>query len=206
MCQAALNRRREKKTIKKSARLSGTHVKPEAKRKGRNFLQELQRGFRVLWLLIRRTNTPHKLALGFALGVGLSFFPVPFLGMFLALGLALLFRLNIISTYIGTLIVNPVTGILFYGIDYAVGVLVSGGNISEAQRAMNAVSEGIAYLFRFEIPPESLIMPLVDSVGLLYLGGAIVGVVGGLIGYALVFAFASLANHRRKKKYQQSSS
>lgn len=64
--------------------------------------------------LLALNGTPRGIAGGFALGVGLSLIPVPFLGMVLALAAAPLVRANVPATYLGTAVINPVTGPLFY--------------------------------------------------------------------------------------------
>lgn len=68
------------------------------------------------WLrgLLGLNGTPRGISGGFALGVGLSLIPVPFLGMVLALAAAPLLRANVPATYLGTAVINPVTGSLFY--------------------------------------------------------------------------------------------
>jgi uncharacterized protein len=68
------------------------------------------------WLrgLATLNGTPNGIAGGFAVGVALSLIPVPFLGMVLALAVAPLLRLNLPATYLGTAVVNPVTGVFFY--------------------------------------------------------------------------------------------
>lgn len=68
------------------------------------------------WLssLLALNGSPRGVAGGFALGVALSLIPIPFLGMFLALAAAPLLRANIPATYLGTAVVNPVTGAFFY--------------------------------------------------------------------------------------------
>ena len=64
--------------------------------------------------LLALNGTARGIAGGFALGVGLSLIPVPFLGMVLALAAAPLLRANVPATYLGTAVINPVTGALFY--------------------------------------------------------------------------------------------
>lgn len=74
------------------------------------------RGATGNWLgkLMRLGGTPHGIAGGFALGVGLSLVPLPFAGMVLALALAPVLRLSPPATYLGTAVVNPLTGSAFY--------------------------------------------------------------------------------------------
>lgn len=64
--------------------------------------------------LLRLHGSARGIAGGFALGVGLSLIPVPFLGMVLALAAAPLLRLNVAATYLGTAVINPLTGAVFY--------------------------------------------------------------------------------------------
>jgi uncharacterized protein (DUF2062 family) len=64
--------------------------------------------------LVRLHGSPRGIAGGFAVGVGLSLIPVPFLGMVIALAAAPLLRLNVPATYLGTAVINPVTGAAFY--------------------------------------------------------------------------------------------
>lgn len=80
------------------------------------------------WLrgLLELNGTPRGIAGGFALGVGLSLIPVPFLGMVLALAVAPLVKANVPATYLGTAVINPVTGSLFYFGELWLGTLLLG--------------------------------------------------------------------------------
>lgn len=80
------------------------------------------------WLrgLLELNGTARGIAGGFALGVGLSLIPVPFLGMVLALAAAPLLRANVPATYLGTAVINPVTGSLFYFGELWLGTLLLG--------------------------------------------------------------------------------
>ena len=69
--------------------------------------------FAVLRLL-RLNASPHGIALGFSLGLALSLFPIPFLGMIVALALAPLCGASLPAVYAGTAVVNPLTGAAFY--------------------------------------------------------------------------------------------
>ena len=64
--------------------------------------------------LLQLNGSPAGIAGGFALGVGLSLIPVPFLGMVIALAAAPLLRMNVPATYLGTAVINPFTGAVFY--------------------------------------------------------------------------------------------
>jgi uncharacterized protein len=64
--------------------------------------------------LLRLNATPHGVALGFTLGLALSLFPIPFVGMIVALALAPLIGASLPAVYAGTAIVNPLTGPAIY--------------------------------------------------------------------------------------------
>lgn len=83
----------------------------------------VRRFFKQLFSL---NGTPVGIAAGFCLGVGCSLVPIPFLGMFLALALAPLLRLNLPATYLGTALVNPFTGSLFYFGELWLGMTIVG--------------------------------------------------------------------------------
>ncbi|HEY8379373.1 MAG TPA: DUF2062 domain-containing protein [Nannocystis sp.] len=80
------------------------------------------------WLagLLALNGSPRGIAGGFSLGVGLSLVPIPFVGMFLALALAPLVRANLPATYLGTAVVNPVTGVFFYAGELWLGLWILG--------------------------------------------------------------------------------
>jgi uncharacterized protein (DUF2062 family) len=82
-------------------------------------------GFRLRVLgLLQLNGSPHGIALGFTLGVGLSLIPVPFLGMVVALALAPLIGANLPATYAGSAVVNPVTGPAIYFAELWVGAMI----------------------------------------------------------------------------------
>lgn len=68
----------------------------------------------LLRRLLVLNGSPGGIAGGFALGLMLSLVPIPVLGMVVALALAPVLRLNPPATYLGTAVVNPLTGPLFY--------------------------------------------------------------------------------------------
>jgi uncharacterized protein (DUF2062 family) len=76
--------------------------------------------------LLALNGSARGVAGGFALGVALSLIPIPFLGMILALAAAPLLRANIPATYLGTAVVNPVTGAFFYCVELWLGLWLLG--------------------------------------------------------------------------------
>ncbi len=85
------------------------------------------RRFRA-WLnqLLALHGSARGIAAGFAVGFGLSLLPIPFLGMFVALGLIPVLRLSPVATYLGTAVINPLTGPFFYFVDLWVGMRLWG--------------------------------------------------------------------------------
>jgi uncharacterized protein (DUF2062 family) len=80
------------------------------------------------WLnqLLALNGSARGIATGFAVGFGLSLLPIPFLGMFTALALIPSLRLSPVATYLGTAIINPVTGPFFYFVDLWLGMRLWG--------------------------------------------------------------------------------
>jgi len=80
------------------------------------------------WLnqLLALNGSARGIATGFAVGLGLSLLPIPFLGMFVALALVPVLRLSPVATYLGTAIINPVTGPFFYFVELWVGMRLWG--------------------------------------------------------------------------------
>jgi uncharacterized protein (DUF2062 family) len=76
--------------------------------------------------LLQLNGSPRGIAGGFAIGVGLSLIPVPFLGMILALAAAPLLGLNVPATYLGTAVINPFTGAVFYFGELCLGMWLLG--------------------------------------------------------------------------------
>lgn len=58
--------------------------------------------------------------------MALSLVPIPVAGMLTALALAPLLRLNLPATYLGTAVINPVTGTAFYFAELWVGARLAG--------------------------------------------------------------------------------
>lgn len=71
-------------------------------------------------------GSPRGIAGGFSLGLSLSLVPIPFAGMILALALAPVLRCNLPATYLGTAVVNPVTGPFIYFAELWVGLAFLG--------------------------------------------------------------------------------
>ena len=81
---------------------------------------------KVLLKILKSNTTPHQIAFGAAIGILFSFVPTFTLGMFFALFLAWKYNFNFLSTYLGSLVVNPINSSLIYFINYQVGSILTG--------------------------------------------------------------------------------
>ena len=114
----------------------------------------------------------------------LSIIPTFGVGMFVALACAPFLRANPVSTYIGTLVVNPLNGAFVYAFDYWVGSLLIG--------------TGKAFFF-----PGSLVD--LKLLGLrLYIGGIIVSGVLSVSSYFAMFALLRWLRSRKESKSKNS--
>ncbi len=71
-------------------------------------------------------GTPRGIAGGFVLGLSLSLVPIPFAGMVVALAVAPSLRCNLPATYVGTAVVNPLTGAFVYAAELWIGMRLLG--------------------------------------------------------------------------------
>ena len=119
--------------------------------------------------LVRMNATPHAVALGFAIGVFMSF--SPFLGFHLALSglFAWLMRVSIPASILGNFLGNPVTYPLMWAVVYQTGAVMLGMAPGAGNVDMTALSFSAASF-------QDLFMP--------FLAGSIpVGILAGLIFY-----------------------
>ena len=131
--------------------------------------------------LVMLNDSPRGIAVGFAVGLFLSVIPTFGLGMVAALALAPLLGANLVSTYLGTLIVNPFTAIFFYGLDYAVGAAILGdGRQVQLPRTL---SDCLA-------TAREIVLPL-------YVGGVVVAAVVSVASFAIILRAATSYRRRR---------
>lgn len=73
----------------------------------------------------------HQIAFGFAIGVFYGVMPTFGIGGVISIITALLFRASPISSILGTLVVNPLTGPIFFTISMYINKLILGINLKE---------------------------------------------------------------------------
>lgn len=144
--------------------------------------------------LIRANGTPHEIALGVAIGLfaGVS---VPFGQIVLALVLAYFLKANKIFAFIFTFITNPYTSPVIYPSLCYLGSKILGINFTFEQIAASMKNA----LTSFSL---SQLLVLGNSLLLSYLvGGVVVGLIVGFIGYFVSKKF--LIAHRHKKSVRR---
>ena len=92
-----------------------------------------RRGFQYIGRRVQRLpDTPHRIALGFACGVVASFTPLFTLHFFVAMGLALAVRANVLAAALGTVFGNPLTFPFIAGISLSIGGWLMGSGRAAA--------------------------------------------------------------------------
>jgi len=101
-----------------------------------------KRRMRFIYLRTTRLRgSPHELALGVALGIGIGMLPIVPFHMLVALGAAFFFRASKIVAVAGTWICNPVTMYHIYKYGYKIGVVILG--LDQHKRFLMPVTEAI---------------------------------------------------------------
>lgn len=118
----------------------------------------------------RLKDSPHSLALGLAIGIGISL--TPFLGFHIILtaALCLLFRANVIAGLLGTLVGNPTTFPLIWLGTYVLGCYMTGFH-PDLETFKTVFSKDIIHTHFYEI-----FMPMTTA-------GIVCGVALGVITY-----------------------
>lgn len=156
--------------------------------KTENFLQLRARQLRYLWWrLIRLRETPEQIARGLALGVFAGFFPLFGLQTIIGVGLATLFRGHKLTAILGTWVSNPLTYMPIYALNFQVGRWLLNCQEDFVLDSVDSISQLTAEGVRF--------------VGPLFLGSAVMGLVGGAIAY---FVGLKLIRRRRSRQWRQS--
>lgn len=154
-----------------------------------------QRGFRrsllYQWHRIARLNdTVHRIALGFACGVFMSFSPLLGIHVLAAALLAWVLRGNVLASAAGTLVGNPAAFPFIWVWIYRSGKFVLGENYMRHAPEPFTLSE---LLHRpFEVLQPILLPSLI--------GGTLSGIVAGMIAYGLVRAAVSGYQSRRLRR------
>jgi uncharacterized protein (DUF2062 family) len=144
----------------------------------------------VVYRLRRLSDTPHAVALGFAIGVFTAI--TPFLGthMVMAALLAWVIGGSVVAALLGTFVGNPLTYPLFWYSTYEVGNLMLGG--SAAKESID-LSAGVF---------QSSILQLWPILKPMSLGSIPVGILLAALSYVLVRPMVEAYKNRRRRELQ----
>ncbi len=152
---------------------------------------------------------PHKIALGLACGVAASFTPLIGLHFLLAMFLTVLLRGNLIAGLLGTVVGNPWTLPLIWGLIYFTGqrlLLLFGFEVeATAVQQLDLLSETVLQPQTgdgwFDFLPFSFEFFLrKEQIWALGLGGVVWAVLSGVVTYVLAMRFFRRRAKRRPRK------
>ncbi|HEU4475103.1 MAG TPA: DUF2062 domain-containing protein [Methyloceanibacter sp.] len=144
----------------------------------------------IVYRLRRLSDTPHAVALGFAVGVFTA--ATPFLGTHMAMAALLAWVIggSVVAALLGTFIGNPLTYPLFWYSTYEVGDLMLGRT---AEKPSIDLSAGI-----FQTSIDQL-WPLLKP---MTLGSIPVGIALAALSYIIVKPMVDAYKHRRRRKLE----
>jgi len=146
-------------------------------------------------------DTPHVIALGSAIAVLVAFLPLVGCQTFVAIGIAALFRANKAVCIPIVWITNPLTmWPIYYGC-FALGRFVLPTATPASEEGLQRLIEFTKSGHFFNVQYWADLFRLLAGVGVeLWVGGMIVGVVGGLISYSLVRSGVVAYRERRRQR------
>jgi hypothetical protein len=165
-----------------------------------------ERGYRWTKLKLMHINdSPHRIAMGVAIGLFIAWTPTVGFHIVLALALALLLRANKIAALVSIWINNPITMIPMFYSGYVLGkvssnVFTGTGELTRAQMFdLFHQFDALGSVFTNFHRPEfwRAILDMLLKVGLdLWIGCVIIGIVSAVIGY--FGAYGLILWHRRR--------
>ncbi len=149
--------------------------------------------------ILRISATPHKVALGFAIGIFLACSPLFGMHIVLAIFLSWLLRANFAAAIIGTIFSNPLTFLLIVMADYKIGYFCLSffSNVNEISLSqIRTLFDGLSlsnFSLLFKGAWDSIMRPMI-------LGGTLLGAILGSLSYISVYR--AIARFQ-KKRYQK---
>jgi uncharacterized protein (DUF2062 family) len=139
---------------------------------------------RTAQLLRQVEGSPSRVAAAFGIGVFIAFFPLLGVHTGLALGLALLFRLNKVAILVGAWVNNPWTLAPIYSAGTLVGCALLGVPLVSPATGVDWSLRGRAFYRALATTLEPLIWPFV-------VGNLVLGVVAGFAAFVVLRALLS---------------
>jgi uncharacterized protein (DUF2062 family) len=156
----------------------------------------------------RLPDTPHKIAMGIACGVFVTFTPFFGLHFLLAWFLASIFRGNILAAIMATFVGNPITFPIIAASSYQLGLRILNLNHEKTvwskihdsfQEAFNTLWANIRSIFGSEQSSWDGFLEFAQEVFLPYLIG---GIIPGLVVSGLFYVFSKplIAGHQKRRR------
>ncbi len=158
--------------------------------------------------LKRLPDTPHRIALGIAIGAFVSFSPLFGLHFLVAWWLALAFRANVFASLLGTFFGNPLTFPFIAATSYQVGLRILGKTEEQTvwlrlkssfEEAFETIWGNIKSLFGYKHSSWDGFLEFTQDVFLPYLiGGILPGFITAVVCY--VFSKPLIATYQKRRK------
>jgi hypothetical protein len=139
--------------------------------------------------LIRIDDTPHKIAIGFGLGVFAGV--MPFAGPIAAVFLAVLFKVNRISAFLGSLLTNTWITILAFVFSIRIGSFLFGLDAEIIRSRWTALFKDFHLSSLLKLSVIEIILPVLT-------GYLIIAAFSGLVAYAAVHIIMKFVKLKRK--------
>ncbi|MCP4675061.1 MAG: DUF2062 domain-containing protein [Deltaproteobacteria bacterium] len=150
----------------------------------------LRRGVARLVAVLRQKDTPHRIALGMAMGIFVGLLPIMGVQMAVVAMLALPFRGNLKAAIAGVWISNPITFIPMYWGYYQFGLLFSSTKEIEWERFQGIISEAAEWSWMSVSQSMNRVVDIgVDILIPMWIGSTILAVVFGILTYFVAFRF-----------------
>jgi uncharacterized protein (DUF2062 family) len=141
--------------------------------------------------VLRLNDSPHTVAIGFAVGVFIAWSPFFGFHYLLAAGLAFIFRGNVLAALLSATLGNPLTLPAMWALDYHVGGLILGAGTTIAPPV---IDENLA------AQSWAAIWPIVKPI---LFGSVPVGLVTGIVSYFIVRVAVSAYQQGRRHRLAQ---
>ena len=163
----------------------------------------------------RLPDTPHKIAIGLAIGVFCSFTPFFGLHIFLAALLAYLCKGNIVAALLGTFFGNPITWPFIAAFSVKLGQIILGQpthnfetSLEQIFEAINAFTRGLISLFGYGKSDWILVYDFIKELFFPYfIGGFVLGLFTALISYfifrPIIYAYKVAKEKKKSNEFKR---
>ena len=163
----------------------------------------------------RLPDTPHKIAIGLAIGIFCSFTPFFGLHIFLAALLAYLCKGNIVAALLGTFFGNPITWPFIAVFSVKLGQLVLGMPISNFEKSLEQILEagnafvlGLMSLFGYGKSDWALVFNFFNELFIPYfIGGFVLGLATAIFSYfifrPIIYAYKVAKSKKKLKELEK---